>query len=50
VGLGQGGGVLHGLPLRRDDHGLPAVLISIVKSMVFGLIAGLVGCYRGLTV
>jgi ABC-type transporter Mla maintaining outer membrane lipid asymmetry permease subunit MlaE len=40
--------VLHGLPLRRDDHG--AVLISIVKSMVFGLIAGLVGCYRGLTV
>ena len=29
--------------------GLPEVLISIVKSTVFGLIAGLVGCYRGLT-
>ncbi len=30
--------------------GLPEVLISIVKSLVFGMIAGLVGCYRGLTV
>ena len=30
--------------------GLPEVLISIVKAMTFGLIAGLVGCYRGLTV
>jgi phospholipid/cholesterol/gamma-HCH transport system permease protein len=29
--------------------GLPEVTISIVKSIVFGLIAGLVGCYRGLT-
>jgi phospholipid/cholesterol/gamma-HCH transport system permease protein len=29
--------------------GLPEVLISIVKSTIFGLIAGLVGCYRGLT-
>jgi phospholipid/cholesterol/gamma-HCH transport system permease protein len=30
--------------------GLPEVLISVVKATVFGLIAGLVGCYRGLTV
>ena len=30
--------------------GLPEVVLSIVKSAVFGLIAGLVGCYRGLTV
>lgn len=29
--------------------GLPEVVISIVKSATFGLIAGLVGCYRGLT-
>ncbi|MGE2715880.1 MlaE family ABC transporter permease [Mycolicibacterium litorale] len=30
--------------------GLPEVLISVVKATTFGLIAGLVGCYRGLTV
>ncbi|WUI24272.1 ABC transporter permease [Mycobacterium sp. NBC_00419] len=30
--------------------GLPEVIISIVKALIFGLIAGLVGCYRGLTV
>ncbi|MGO9383283.1 MAG: MlaE family ABC transporter permease [Mycobacterium sp.] len=30
--------------------GLPEVLISVVKAALFGLIAGLVGCYRGLTV
>ncbi len=30
--------------------GLPEVLISVVKAIAFGLIAGLVGCYRGLTV
>jgi phospholipid/cholesterol/gamma-HCH transport system permease protein len=29
--------------------GLPEVLISIIKSTIFGVIAGLVGCYRGLT-
>ena len=29
--------------------GLPEVVISIVKSTIFGLITGLVGCYRGLT-
>ena len=30
--------------------GLPEVVISVVKALTFGLIAGLVGCYRGLTV
>jgi phospholipid/cholesterol/gamma-HCH transport system permease protein len=30
--------------------GLPEVLIATVKALSFGLIAGLVGCYRGLTV
>lgn len=29
--------------------GLPEVLISVIKATLFGLIAGLVGCYRGLT-
>ena len=30
--------------------GLPEVIIATVKAVSFGLIAGLVGCYRGLTV
>ncbi len=30
--------------------GLPEVMISVIKATLFGLIAGLVGCYRGLTV
>jgi phospholipid/cholesterol/gamma-HCH transport system permease protein len=30
--------------------GLPDVLVGIAKVIVFGLAAGLVGCYRGLTV
>lgn len=30
--------------------GMPEVLISVTKALMFGLIAGLVGCYRGLTV
>jgi len=30
--------------------GMPEVIISIAKAISFGLIAGLVGCYRGLTV
>ena len=30
--------------------GLPEVVIAMVKAATFGLIAGLVGCYRGLTV
>lgn len=29
--------------------GLPEVIISLTKALTFGLIAGLVGCYRGLT-
>ncbi|MCV7426863.1 MlaE family ABC transporter permease [Mycobacterium montefiorense] len=29
--------------------GLPEVIISMIKAASFGLIAGLVGCYRGLT-
>jgi phospholipid/cholesterol/gamma-HCH transport system permease protein len=29
--------------------GLPEVIIAAVKAAVFGMIAGLVGCYRGLT-
>ncbi len=30
--------------------GLPEVMIALAKAISFGLIAGLVGCYRGLTV
>jgi phospholipid/cholesterol/gamma-HCH transport system permease protein len=30
--------------------GLPEVVISVVKALTFGMIAGLVGCHRGLTV
>src|SRR6202012_5059042 len=30
--------------------GVPEVIISCVKAALFGLIAGLVACYRGLTV
>lgn len=30
--------------------GLPEVVIATIKAAIFGLIAGLVGCYRGLTV
>ena len=30
--------------------GLPEVMISVVKATLFGMLAGLVGCYRGLTV
>lgn len=30
--------------------GLPEVVIAAIKAVSFGLIAGLVGCYRGLTV
>jgi phospholipid/cholesterol/gamma-HCH transport system permease protein len=29
--------------------GLPEVIISVIKSATFGTVAGLVGCYRGLT-
>ncbi|HEX7321687.1 MAG TPA: ABC transporter permease [Mycobacterium sp.] len=30
--------------------GLPEVVVATIKAMIFGLIAGLVACYRGLTV
>ena len=30
--------------------GLPEVIIAMIKAAMFGLIAGLVGCYRGLIV
>jgi phospholipid/cholesterol/gamma-HCH transport system permease protein len=30
--------------------GMPEVVIATIKAMTFGLIAGLIGCYRGLTV
>ncbi|HZU47961.1 MAG TPA: ABC transporter permease [Mycobacterium sp.] len=43
----SGGAYLSSLTLIT---GLPEVVIATVKAAVFGLIAGLVGCYRGLTV
>ena len=30
--------------------GLPEVVIATIKALAFGLIAGLIACYRGLTV
>ena len=43
----SGGAYLQTLTLIT---GLPEVVIATIKAGVFGLIAGLVGCYRGLTV
>jgi phospholipid/cholesterol/gamma-HCH transport system permease protein len=43
----SGGAYLSSLTLIT---GLPEVLIATIKAAMFGLIAGLVGCYRGLTV
>jgi phospholipid/cholesterol/gamma-HCH transport system permease protein len=43
----SGGAYLSTLTLLT---GLPEVVIATVKAATFGLIAGLVGCYRGLTV
>ncbi|WP_109559016.1 MlaE family ABC transporter permease [Mycolicibacter minnesotensis] len=59
--IGLTGGFLFGVYLQNVSGGaylstltlltgLPEVIISTVKASVFGLIAGLVGCYRGLTV
>ncbi|MEB3020192.1 MlaE family ABC transporter permease [[Mycobacterium] crassicus] len=59
--IGLAGGFLFGVYLQNVSGGaylstltlltgLPEVVISTVKASVFGLIAGLVGCYRGLTV
>jgi phospholipid/cholesterol/gamma-HCH transport system permease protein len=43
----SGGAYLASLTLIT---GLPEVLIATIKAATFGLLAGLVGCYRGLTV
>jgi phospholipid/cholesterol/gamma-HCH transport system permease protein len=59
--VGLVGGYLFGVYLQNMSPGaylatltlltgLPEVVISTVKATTFGLIAGLVGCYRGLTV
>jgi phospholipid/cholesterol/gamma-HCH transport system permease protein len=61
ITIGLVGGYLFGVYLQNISGGaylatltlitgLPEVLIATIKAMVFGLIAGLVGCYRGLTV
>ena len=61
ITIGLVGGFIFGVYLQNVSAGayvstltlvtgLPEVLISIVKATTFGLIAGLVGCYRGLTV
>jgi len=60
ITVGLVGGYLFGVYLQNVSPGaylssltlitgLPEVLIATVKAAVFGLIAGLVGCYRGLT-
>src|ERR1700722_12386242 len=61
ITIGLVGGFLFGVYIQNVSAGayvttltlitgLPEVLISVVKATLFGLIAGLVGCYRGLTV
>src|SRR6476619_4306176 len=61
ITIGLVGGFIFGVYLQNVSAGayvstltlvtgLPEVLISIIKALTFGLIAGLVGCYRGLTV
>jgi phospholipid/cholesterol/gamma-HCH transport system permease protein len=61
ITIGLVGGFIFGVYLQNVSAGayvttltlvtgLPEVVISIVKAATFGLIAGLVGCYRGLTV
>ena len=61
ITIGLVGGFIFGVYLQNVSAGayvttltlvtgLPEVLISVVKATTFGLIAGLVGCYRGLTV
>lgn len=60
ITIGLVGGYIFGVYLQHVSAGayvstltlitgLPEVVISVVKSASFGLIAGLVGCYRGLT-
>ncbi|CAN3127961.1 MlaE family ABC transporter permease [Mycobacterium sp. smrl_JER01] len=61
ITIGLVGGFVFGVSLQSVSGGaylatltlitgLPEVVISVVKASAFGLIAGLVGCYRGLTV
>jgi phospholipid/cholesterol/gamma-HCH transport system permease protein len=60
ITVGLVGGFLFGVYLQNVTGGsylatltlitgLPEVIIATIKAAVFGLIAGLVGCYRGLT-
>ncbi|WP_293053910.1 ABC transporter permease [Mycobacterium sp.] len=59
--VGLAGGYIFGVYLQNISGGaylatltlvtgLPEVVIATIKAAIFGLIAGLVGCYRGLTV
>jgi phospholipid/cholesterol/gamma-HCH transport system permease protein len=59
ITIGLVGGFLFGVYIQNISGGaylatltlvtgLPEVVISVIKSAMFGLIAGLVGCYRGL--
>ncbi len=61
ITVGLVGGYLFGVYLQNVSGGaylatltqltgLPEVVIATIKALTFGLIAGLVGCYRGLTV
>lgn len=61
ITVGLVGGYLFGVYLQNVSGGaylatlttitgLPEVVIATIKAAIFGLIAGLVGCYRGLTV
>jgi phospholipid/cholesterol/gamma-HCH transport system permease protein len=61
IAVGLGGGYIFSVYLQNVSSGaylstltvltgLPEVIIAMVKAALFGLIAGLVGCYRGLTV
>src|SRR4051812_35428212 len=61
ITVGLVGGYLFGVYLQNVSGGaylatlttitgLPEVVIAMIKAATFGLIAGLVGCYRGLTV
>src|SRR5208337_4668462 len=61
ITVGLVGGYLFGVYLQNVSGGaylatlttitgLPEVVIATIKAAIFGLIAGLVGCFRGLTV
>jgi phospholipid/cholesterol/gamma-HCH transport system permease protein len=61
IAVGLAGGYLFSVYLQNVSSGaylstltvltgLPEVIIAMIKAALFGLIAGLVGCYRGLTV